>query len=969
MRKIIFVSFVFIMLHLLFGFSAWAQDTITVTDPNGGENITVGTSYDIQWTTTGTIVDVKIEYSADGGSTWNVIAYVTDNDGTYSWTVPYTVSTNCLVRISDVDGDPSDESDAEFSIDDDGTPRIRVTSPNGCETLVGGSTYEITWLSTGTVGDVHIEYSTDDGTSWSDVAATTDNDGSYDWTVPGTVSSQYLVRISEASDGNPNDESDANFAVVSSSSVINLAFPNGGESLPTGTVQTIAWSSSGTVANVKLEYSTNNGSSWKTIVSSTPDDGSYNWTVPLNVSSQCLVRISNTAGGSPSDHSGTTFSIVRAGTPAITVTSPNGGNYLWAGVPWNINWDAVGDFSDVHIEYSTDNGGTWADIRLSTGNDGVHSWLVPDEMSDQCLVRISDAADGDPTDVSDAVFSIQKSLASITITSPQGGEYWQAGTVHTITWTSFQTVGDVKIQYSTDNMSTWTTIINSTANDGSYPWTVSNTPSSNCFVKVSEAADGDPYNVNYTAFTISSGSQGPEIGLNRTELYFATVKSSTAKTPAQDIVVTNSSGAGTLKWQVTADDLPWIRFTPTVGTQAGSVSVSVEPSALAVGTYSGTLTFTDQNASNSPQTVDVYLTVYAVLTDSAPFGSFETPLDGSTVSSSIPVTGWALDDIGVETVGIYRDPVQGEGSGLIYIGDAVQVEGARPDVEQSYPVYPMSYKAGWGYMMLTNFLPNGGNGTFTLYAYAEDGSGHSVQLGTRTITCDNAHAVKPFGAIDTPAQGGQASGDEYRNVGWVLTPMPNYIPTNGSTIKVYVDGVSLGNPTYSGYREDVAALFPGYANSNGAQAYMDIDTTVYENGVHTIQWVATDNAGNSDGIGSRYFSVRNTGYYRQNWAGNMKPGIIPAKMEKLTVVSRELERMEINLFPPARLKTCTGYLKVGDEVKPLPVGSYLDSKIGVFYWQPGPGFNGTYELVFYSTDDGGNHLGKSVFVTIKAKFE
>jgi hypothetical protein len=388
-----------------------------------------------------------------------------------------------------------------------------------------------------------------------------------------------------------------------------------------------------------------------------------------------------------------------------------------------------------------------------------------------------------------------------------------------------------------------------------------------------------------------------------------------------------------------------------------------------LGTHTGTLTIADDNAANSPQTVTVYFTVYAALSDSAPFGSFETPLDGSTVSSSIPVTGWVLDDIGVENVAIYRDPVQGEGTGLIYIGDAVLVEGARPDVEQSYPTYPMSYKAGWGYMMLTNFLPNGGNGTFTLYAYAEDLSGHNVQLGTRTIICDNANAVKPFGAIDTPTQGGEASGDEYRNVGWVLTPMPNQIPIDGSTIKVYVDGVSLGNPRYNVYREDVAVLFPGYANSNGSLAYLDFDTTVYDNGVHTIQWVATDNAGNSDGIGSRYFSIRNTGYRQQGAARKVQIGTEPGKMEKLTLVSKELERVEITLFPSARLKACTGYLKVGDQLKPLPVGSTLDSAKGVFYWQPGPGFAGRYELVFYCRDDGGNRIGKSVSILIKPKFE
>jgi hypothetical protein len=95
-----------------------------------------------------------------------------------------------------------------------------------------------------------------------------------------------------------------------------------------------------------------------------------------------------------------------------------------------------------------------------------------------------------------------------------------------------------------------------------------------------------------------------------------------------------------------------------------------------------------------------------------PFGSFDTPIDGSTVSSSTAVTGWALDDSGVESVKIYRGPEDN----LVYIGDTVFVEGARPDVETAFPGYPNNSKAGWGYMMLTNFLPNGGNGTFTIHA-------------------------------------------------------------------------------------------------------------------------------------------------------------------------------------------------------------------------------------------------------------
>jgi hypothetical protein len=124
---------------------------------------------------------------------------------------------------------------------------------------------------------------------------------------------------------------------------------------------------------------------------------------------------------------------------------------------------------------------------------------------------------------------------------------------------------------------------------------------------------------------------------------------------------------------------------------------------------------------------------------------------------------------------------------------------------------------------------------------------------------DNAHASKPFGTIDTPAQGGTASGNAYVNFGWALTQSSFNIPVDGSTITVLVDGVALGHPAYNQYRSDIANFFPGLANSNGAVGFFYIDTTKLTNGVHTISWVVYDNQGHGDGIGSRYFTVQNPG--------------------------------------------------------------------------------------------------------------
>src|SRR6185295_914857 len=113
------------------------------------------------------------------------------------------------------------------------------------------------------------------------------------------------------------------------------------------------------------------------------------------------------------------------------------------------------------------------------------------------------------------------------------------------------------------------------------------------------------------------------------------------------------------------------------------------------------------------------------------------------------------------------------------------VENARPDVAATLSL-PFAYKAGWGYMLLTNFLPNGGNGSYTIHAFAEDFDGHTVLIGSRTFTCNNAAAIKPFGAIDTPDQGETISGSNYVNFGWALTPMPNSIRSDGSTIVVFI---------------------------------------------------------------------------------------------------------------------------------------------------------------------------------------
>ncbi|UCH96611.1 MAG: SBBP repeat-containing protein [Candidatus Aminicenantes bacterium] len=490
----------------------------------------------------------------------------------------------------------------------------------------------------------------------------------------------------------------------------------------------------------------------------------------------------------------------------------------------------------------------------------------------------------------------------------------------------------------------------------------------------------------------------PEIVLNRTQLTFGAVSGSS--TGDQTFTVSNAT-ASTLSWSAAVNQT-WLSCSPTSGTNTGVVTVSVDPTGLSVGPHTGAITVSDPNASNNPQAVTVIFNVFQANHTSVPFGEYATPTDGSTVMSSVPFTGWVLDDLGVEGVKIYRQ----EGGFLVFVGDAMLVEGARPDVEQAYPDYPYNYKAGWGYMMLTNFLPNGGNGTFTIKAIATDVEGHQVTLGSKTVTVDNASAVKPFGAIDTPTQGGTASGDQYVNWGWVLTPQPNSIPIDGSTISVYVDGVNLGNPNYNINRLDIANLFPGYANTDGAAGYFMLDTTAYQDGVHTIQWVATDDGGNTDGIGSRYFMIQNSASEAGAAYASMSKARVslplfplisgmpvevndfapvevklgysnethqvpvmkePDESGMIRVQIRELDRLEVHFNFEKNSQVC-GWMVVGNQMRTLPPGSTFLPDKGIFCWQAGLGYVGPYQLAFIGTDQYGNMIRKDILVNIISKY-
>jgi len=114
-------------------------------------------------------------------------------------------------------------------------------------------------------------------------------------------------------------------------------------------------------------------------------------------------------------------------------------------------------------------------------------------------------------------------------------------------------------------------------------------------------------------------------------------------------------------------------------------------------------------------------------TNAIPFGFTDIPVPGETISGTIEVAGWALDEIRIDRVEIYLD---GQLIGNATYGNS------RPDVEHDYPGRPGTPNFGFIFILDTTSYSNGSH---IIGAIAVNSSGNRGPLipGELTITINN----------------------------------------------------------------------------------------------------------------------------------------------------------------------------------------------------------------------------------------
>lgn len=388
-----------------FSISTAPARAVNLTSPKTGDVFLTGKAQTATWTSSGFSNTANVSLNLlDASYNRTPVASGIGNTGSYSWTAPTTAgSYKMSITISDGTNPAMTFTSNSFSINTAPTPTqptITVTSPNGGETLIQGQVYNITWTSSG-VSKTMIELVKGDQ-SWHLVYNLPAGTNNYSWTIPSvlpfgavnqdSVGTGYKIHVWDQDHAVPEDYSDNYFTIAAASAQPSIVVSKDATS---PIFQSLPVNQNVNLATFKF---TNSTATAQTI---------------SQIKMHLTGTVSTTAVGNIQLLSGLTpLAMTQVGSDGIITFSG-------LSIP-------VAGYSFITLKTS-------ANISSSAQNGATIALVI--NSADDVAVFQSSASGTFP--VSGNLMTINNPAVqpTITVTSPNGGETWVAGTTKTISWT------------------------------------------------------------------------------------------------------------------------------------------------------------------------------------------------------------------------------------------------------------------------------------------------------------------------------------------------------------------------------------------------------------------------------------------------------------------------------------------------------------------------------------------------------
>lgn len=230
---------------------------VNLTSPRGTDTYAGGSSMQIQWTSA-RVDRVNLDWSPDGGSTWNaIVGNIPAVDSQYVWTLPAVGTSRLVIRISDAsDASVFATSIAQYTID---VP-LEVLNPAGGERLGVGTSFSIRLKKDNTIPTVKLEYTSGNG-QWQTITEGLAQ-AVYQWTVPDEPTNEARIRAVATN----NSEIVATSNVFSIGvPVVDLRIPQEGGEICNNQANQFRWYAD-FVDRVRIQYSADGGTTWERAV-------------------------------------------------------------------------------------------------------------------------------------------------------------------------------------------------------------------------------------------------------------------------------------------------------------------------------------------------------------------------------------------------------------------------------------------------------------------------------------------------------------------------------------------------------------------------------------------------------------------------------------------------------------------------------------------------------------------------------
>ncbi len=443
---------------------------VDVTAPDGWSQWQKGMLHKIKWTTNaGTLFDLKlIDLTVTPNTTTTIANNVSWTSTGYSWTPALSLNSfhQYKIEVSSVSYEQATGISDAFELTD--PPVIAVSIPNSTTHWATATTQTITW-SDNLPGFVEILlYNRTNSLMNQVISASTESDGTYIWNIPPTLTpgTQYYVLIRSLEYGTLVQDATADFEITQGEFIV-VTSPTSTSQWQAGTAHTITWNDN-LSGNVRIILRKPSIGIQDTLAASTPSDGSFTWTIPLNQvpATNYNILIESTSSTLIYDNSDP-FEIYSTIGNFITVISPTADSAWKMGTQHYITWDdnMTGNFL-LQI-YKND---AYVQTIGSFYNVNSHLWTLPTNLTSGKDYQIK-VSSGTTFDFSEKF--IIRNADYINYTTTAG---FRMGKTTTITWTD-NISEPVKIELMhADTALTgdtlYHTIVSSTESDGSYNWTI-----------------------------------------------------------------------------------------------------------------------------------------------------------------------------------------------------------------------------------------------------------------------------------------------------------------------------------------------------------------------------------------------------------------------------------------------------------------------------------------------------------------